>query len=297
MSAQVQDVFFRSVDGLRLHARDAAPTGDEANGALPVLCLPGLTRTAADFDTLMLALAHDEAAPRRVVAVDYRGRGLSDHDPNAANYSVQVEMADVRALAGELGIDRAIVVGTSRGGLIALTLAAGGSPLLAGVVFNDIGPVIESQGLMRIKGYVGERPVPSSWDEAAASLKALFGRDFPTLSDAAWRNWARRAWREEDGSFRQTYDPALAQTLAPLTVDTPLPPAWEAFDALATVPLMLVRGMLSDLLSEATAAAMQARRPDLDLVEVAGQGHAPLLDDDATLMRIKAFCARCDRAA
>jgi pimeloyl-ACP methyl ester carboxylesterase len=297
MSAQVQDVFFSSVDGIRLHARHAVPAGEEANGALPLLCLPGLTRTAADFEPLMLALAHDEAAPRRAIAVDYRGRGLSDYDPNIAQYSVPVEMADVLALAGELGIGRAIVVGTSRGGLIALTLAATGSPLLAGVVLNDIGPVIESQGLMRIKGYVGERPVPSSWEDAARALKQLFGRDFPTLSDAAWRNWARRAWREEDGGFRQTYDPALAQTLAPLTADTPLPPAWDAFDALATVPLMLVRGTLSDLLSEDTAAAMQARRPDLDLVEVAGQGHAPLLDDDATLMRIKAFCARCDRAA
>lgn len=296
MFAQVQDVFFRSADGLRLHARDIAPP-DGGNRALAVLCLPGLTRTAADFDTLMLALAHDETAPRRVVAVDYRGRGLSDHDANVGNYSVPVEMADVVALASELGIGRAIVVGTSRGGLIALTLAATGSPLLAGVVLNDIGPVIERAGLMRIKGYVGERPVPSSWEDAAGGLKRLFGRDFPALTDAAWRNWARRAWLEQDGMFRQTYDPALAQTLAALSADTPLPPAWEAFDALAASPLMVVHGALSDLLSRDTVDAMQSRRPDLEVVEVAEQGHAPLLDDDATITRIKAFCARCDRAA
>ncbi|UTD28821.1 alpha/beta fold hydrolase [Bradyrhizobium sp. WD16] len=297
MSAQIHDVFFRSADGLRLHARDIAPASEGASGALPVLCLPGLTRTSADFDTLMLALANDETAPRRVVAVDYRGRGLSDFDPDIAHYSVPVEMADVLALASELGIGRAIVVGTSRGGLIALALAAAGSPLLAGVVLNDVGPVIERAGLMRIKGSVGERPVPSSWEDAAQDLKRLFGCDFPALTDAAWRNWARRAWREQDGMLRQTYDPALAQTLAALNADTPLPPAWDAFDALAASPLMLVHGALSDLLSRDTIEAMQSRRPDLEVFEVADQGHAPLLDDEATITRIKAFCARCDRAA
>jgi pimeloyl-ACP methyl ester carboxylesterase len=295
MTGQFHDVFVRSSDGLRLHARD---TGAEAahGTTLPVLCLPGLTRTAADFETLMLALANDAAAPRRVVAVDYRGRGLSDHDPDVTRYAVPVEMADVVTLATELGIARAIVVGTSRGGLIAMALAATGSPLLAGVVLNDIGPQIELAGLLRIKGYVGRRPVPASIEDAAVALRDLFGRDFPKLTDADWRNWAHRAWQPRGGGLVQTYDPSLGDTLTAIFPDTVLPPAWDAFDALATVPLMAVHGALSDLLSPATVAQMQSRRPDMDVVVVPDQGHAPLLDDDATIAAIAAFCARCDRA-
>jgi pimeloyl-ACP methyl ester carboxylesterase len=296
MPDQFHDVFCSSSDGLKLHAREIGP-GADRQGPLPVLCLPGLTRTAADFETLSLALASDPHAPRRVVAVDYRGRGLSDYDPDPAKYAVPIEMRDVLALAGHLGITRAIVVGTSRGGLIAMVMAAAKVGLLAGVVLNDVGPVLEMAGLQRIKGYVGVRPTPASWDEAAHSLKIMFGRDFPSLGDADWLAWAHRAWRETGGRFEQTYDPALAQTLAALDPEAPLPQLWEAFDAMQDLPLMLIHGGLSDLLSRPSVQAMISRRPDLDLVEVADQGHAPLLADAPTIARIAAFCARCDRAA
>ncbi|MGO4716762.1 alpha/beta fold hydrolase [Bradyrhizobium sp. 2TAF24] len=298
MPVQSRDVFCVSADGLQLHARETVPANPRPDAdTLPVLCLPGLTRTTADFDALAQALASDAQAPRRVVAVDYRGRGLSGHDANVANYAVPVEMGDVLAIAAHLGIDRAIVVGTSRGGLIAMTMAATGSPLLAGVVLNDIGPVLEMAGLLRIKGYVGERPQPLSWADAAHGIKEMFGRDFPSLGDDDWRAWAQRSWREHDGRFTQTYDPALAQTLAGLDPQTPLPALWEAFDALRPHPLMLVHGGLSDLLSHDTVRAVAARRPDLDLVTVADQGHAPLLGDRPSQSRIAAFCARCDRIA
>jgi len=296
MSVQSRDVFCVSADGLKLRARETIPANRPPHAdTLPVLCLPGLTRTTADFDALAQALASDTQAPRRVVAIDYRGRGLSDHDANVANYAVPVEMGDVLAVAAHLDIGRAIVVGTSRGGLIAMTMAATGSPLLAGVVLNDIGPVLEMAGLQRIKGYVGERPRPSSWADAARGIREMFSRDFPSLGDNDWLAWAQRSWREHDGHFTQTYDPALAQTLAGLDPQTPLPALWEAFDTLQPHPLMLVHGALSDLLSHDTVHAVAARRPDLELVTVADQGHAPLLADWPSLSRIAAFCTRCDR--
>ncbi|WP_315831952.1 alpha/beta hydrolase [Bradyrhizobium prioriisuperbiae] len=294
MPAQFHDVFCASADGLRLHAREIGPA---ASSALPVLCLPGLTRTTADFEVLAQVLAEDPNTPRRVVAIDYRGRGLSDHDPDPAKYAVPVEMGDVLAVATHLGIGKAIVIGTSRGGLISMVMAASQSPLLAAVVLNDIGPALEMTGLLKIKGYVGIRPTPTSWDDAANAIRTMFASDFPNLDEAGWLAWAGRAWRETDGRFEQTYDPALAQTLAGLDPDAPLPKLWEAFDAMKDLPMMLIHGALSDLLSRATVEKMAAHHPDLALVTVADQGHAPLLADAPTIARIAAFCARCDRAA
>jgi pimeloyl-ACP methyl ester carboxylesterase len=296
MSDQFRDVFCTSTDGLKLHAREIAPfDGTDHGTRLPVLCLPGLTRTTVDFEALSLALANDPKTPRRVVAVDYRGRGLSDCDPDPTKYAIPIEMGDVLAIAGHLGITKAIMVGTSRGGLITMVMAAAKSDLLAGVVLNDIGPALEMAGLMRIKGYVGARPKPASWGDAALGIKALFGRDFPSLTDADWQAWARRAWRETANGFEQTYDPALAQTLAGLGPDAPLPELWDTFDAMSALPLMLIHGALSDLLSSASVRRMAERRPDLDLVTVADQGHAPLLADEPTVARIAAFCVRCDQ--
>lgn len=295
MPASFHDVFCASGDGLTLHAREIHPEG--SGNALPVLCLPGLTRTTADFAVLAHALADDPATPRRVVAIDYRGRGQSGYDPDPTKYAVPIEMGDVIAVAAYLGISKAILVGTSRGGLISMVMAAAKSPLPAAIVLNDIGPALEMAGLLKIKGYVGVRPRPASWDAAAHAIKTMFARDFPNLDDAGWLAWARRSWHESNGRFEQTYDPALAQTLAGLDPDAPLPELWDAFDAMTNLPLMLIHGALSDLLSRASVEKMVARRPDLDLVTVPDQGHAPLLADAPTIARIAAFCARCDRTA
>jgi pimeloyl-ACP methyl ester carboxylesterase len=295
MSDQFRDVFCQSADGLKLHAKVIGP---ENSSALPVLCLPGLTRTADDFDDIARALASHPDAPRQVIAVEYRGRGLSDYDPDPAKYSVPVEMGDVLAIAASLGLSRAILLGTSRGGLISMALAATQPQLLAGVILNDIGPALEIDGLMKIKGYIANPPERKTRDEAARGLKELFGGVFPSLSDAEWMAWTRRAFRDKPGGgLERTYDLKLAQTLDAVGPTTPLPPIWELFDAMKGVPLMLVHGGLSDLLSPQGVRDMVARRPDLDLIEVADQGHAPLLADRPTIDRIKAFCARCDSAA
>jgi len=295
MSSSFRDVFCQSADGLKLHAKVIGPDNSRM---LPVLCLPGLTRTADDFDDIARAIATDTKAPRKVVAVDYRGRGLSDYDPDPAKYTVPVELGDVLTCAASLGIARAILLGTSRGGLISMALAAAQPQLLAGVILNDIGPALEIGGLMKIKGYIANPPPRQTWDEAARGLKELFGSVFPSLSDAEWMAWARRAFREKaGGGLERTYDLKLAHTLDGLDPANPLPQVWELFDKLASVPLMLIHGGLSDLLSPQGVQDMAARRPDIDLVEVPDQGHAPLLADRPTMDRIIGFCARCDKAA
>ena len=294
MSTQFRDVFCQSADGLKLHAKVIGPDDSKA---LPVLCLPGLTRTTDDFDDIARAIATSPSAPRKVVAIDYRGRGLSDYDPDPAKYAVPVELGDVLAIAASLGISRAILLGTSRGGLISMAMAAAQPKLLAGVILNDIGPALEIDGLMKIKGYIANPPPRKTWDEAAHGLKELFGTVFPSLTDDEWTAWARRAFREKaGGGLERTYDLKISHTLDGLDPSNPLPQVWELFDAMAGVPLMLIHGALSDLLSVQGVKDMVTRRPDIDLVTVADQGHAPLLADKPTMDRIVAFCARCDGA-
>lgn len=293
MPNSFRDVFCQSADGLKLHAKVIGPD----NSALPVLCLPGLTRTTDDFDDIARALATDPSAPRKVMAIDYRGRGLSDYDPDPAKYAVPVELGDVLTIAASQGISRAILLGTSRGGLISMALAAVQPQLLAGVILNDIGPALEMDGLMKIKGYIANPPERKTWDDAARGLKELFGSVFPSLTDAEWMAWARRAFRDKaGGGLERTYDLKLSHTLDGLDPANPLPQVWELFDAMAGIPLMLVHGGLSDLLSVQGVQDMMARRPDIDLVKVPDQGHAPLLADKPTMDRIVAFCARCDQA-
>ena len=296
LSAPAADAGYSSIivsapDGLRLHVRDY---GSRAASALPVVCLPGLARTAGDFHALAMALASDQAAPRRVLALDYRGRGESDRDPNPENYSLPVELADLRAVLTALGVAPAIFIGTSRGGILTMLLAAAQPTAIAGAILNDIGPVIEPQGLLRIKGYVGKLPQPRTFDEGAQILKRLFDAQFPNLTDAEWNDAARLTWIERDGQIRLSYDPQLSRTLATFDVDRPVPPLWAQFDALSAMPLMLIRGGLSDLLSAATVAAMQARRGEMEIVEVADQGHPPLLGAPDMIRRIASFCRECD---
>jgi pimeloyl-ACP methyl ester carboxylesterase len=279
--------FIAAQDGLRLHTLE---WGDRRSPLLPVVCLPGLTRTAEDFATLAAALAAD----RRVLALDYRGRGRSDYDPNPEHYAIAVEAADVVTVLSGLAAAPAVVVGTSRGGLIAMTLAAAKPQLLAGVVLNDIGPVVEIEGMMRIKGYVGRLPQPASYQEGAEMLRRISGNQFPELGAAEWLAAANRGWRMEGGRLVTTYDPALARTLDGVSADKPFPTMWPQFDAMAPLPLLVVHGANSDVLSAATVAAMQARRPDMERLVVPDQGHAPLLAEPATIRPIAAFAARCD---
>lgn len=284
-------VFVSAPDGLRLHVRRHGRRGTRS---LPVVCLPGLARTTEDFDALAAALA-GRGQDRQVLAADYRGRGRSDYDRNPDNYSLAVELADLLAVLTALDVGRAVFVGTSRGGILAMLLATVRPTIIAGAVLNDIGPVIEPKGLVRIKGYVGKLPPPKNFEEGAEILRRLLDAQFPKLDAEAWLAAARRTWRERDGRLAPTYDVRLARTLDGIDLERPLPSLWKEFDALSDMPLMVIRGANSDVLSEATVAAIQERRPALETLVVPDQGHAPLLAEPDVIRRIAAFIADCEK--
>lgn len=286
--------FVSAADGLRLHVRIY---GMRARRGLPVVCLPGLTRNGADFHEVATALTADPEQPRLVIAIDSRGRGRSDHDSNSDNYSFPIELADVIAVLTALEIGPAIFLGTSRGGILSMLLGAARPAALAGVILNDIGPVIEPKGLVRLKGYVGKLPTPRSFEEGADILRRLGDAQFPALSSDGWLRQARQTWTQTDGKMVLTYDSALSRTLEAVDLERPLPPLWGAFDSLARLPLMVVHGKNSDILSAATIDAMRERRLDIDVLEVPDQGHAPLLVEPETIARISAFIHLCDVSA
>ena len=284
-------VFVTAPDGLQLHARCYGP---RLAPNLPVVCLPGLTRTAADFDELALALASHPETPRRVLAIDYRGRGLSGYDRDPANYRLDVELADLRAVLTALDVAPAVFIGTSRGGILTMLLASAQPTAIAGAVLNDIGPVIEPTGLARIKSYVGKLPQPKSFEEGAELFRRMFGQHFTRLSDAEWLSYSRTSFKIEQHRLVPTYDAALAKTLEGLDFGQPLAALWPAFDGLGRVPLMVIRGQNSDLLSEETVAEMRARRPAMETVTVPDQGHAPHLNGVELIGRLTAFVASCE---
>jgi len=286
--------FVTSADGLKLHARCH---GRRVEGIPPVICLPGLTHTAAHFEPLATALANDPAHPRQVIALDYRGRGLSDYDPHPANYNVQTELADVLAVTEALACQPAVFVGTSRGGILSMLLATVRPEIMAGAVLNDIGPVIELEGLIHIKSYVGKLPRLQSFEQGAAILRRLFETQFPKLTPEDWLTAARRTFKQEGDRLVPTYDVALAKTLESVDAEHPLPPLWDAFDALAGMPVMAIRGGHSRLLSAETLQAMAARHPALEILEVPDQGHPPLLAETAVIARIADFIDRCAERA
>ena len=293
MQNGASSTYITAPDGLKLHARCY---GRRTAPATTVVCLPGLARTAADFEALASALAHEGPHSRRVLALDYRGRGLSDYDRDPAHYSFPVELADVLAVITALDALPAIFIGTSRGGILAMLLAAVRPTAIAGVVLNDIGPVIEPQGLMRIKTYVGKLPEPRNFEEGAEILRRLFHGQFPKLGPADWLASAHNAFKEEKGRMVPTYDVKLATAMQGIDLERPIPPLWKEFDALARVPMMVIRGANSDILSSATVDAMRARRTALETLEVPDQGHAPLLAEADTIARIVEFVGRSDRS-
>jgi pimeloyl-ACP methyl ester carboxylesterase len=280
-------------DGLKLYGRDYGP---RESAAAPVVCLPGLTRNSADFDLLARALASDADNPRRVLALDLRGRGKSDRDPNWRNYDVAVELADTLSFLAAMGIGHAIFVGTSRGGLITMALSAARPAMIRGAVLNDIGPVLEPQGLVRIRSYVGKLPVPANLVEAVAMLKQVSADHFTHAEQRDWQQLAEATWRDEGGRLVLNYDPALMHGLSAINLEAPLPTMWPLFEGLAPFPCLVIRGANSDLLSAATVAEMKARHPRLQSFDVPGQGHAPFLNDRASIARIQRFVAEADSA-
>ena len=278
--------FVSAPDGLKLHS---AEYGSRLDAGAPVVCLPGLTRNGQDFEVLARALSSGGKTRRRVLALDYRGRGLSEWDRKWENYSIPVENADILSLLDSAEVRDAIVIGTSRGGLHAMTFAATRPTLLKAVVLNDIGPVVEPLGLMRIKGYVGRMPTPRNWAEAVDILKSTMSTHFTDLTEQDWDGYARRTFEEKNGKFVGSSDPKLANTLADVGPDMKRIELWPQFEAMAHVPTLVIRGENSDLLSRETLDEMTKRCPKCESWTAPGQGHAPLLTDVLTIERIKTF--------
>jgi pimeloyl-ACP methyl ester carboxylesterase len=285
-----EDIYFTARDGLRLHGRRYPGAGHQQGR--PLLCLPGLTRNGRDFHDLAVALSRNPASSRTVYTFDYRGRGLSEFDPDWRNYSVPVEMLDVLDFMTLVGLEQAAIIGTSRGGLITMVMAAMQPTAIGAVILNDIGPVIEHDGLVRISGYVGRVPLPISWDDAARMVRDLNRRHFPDISDQQWEDVARQLYNERNGRPAPSYDPKLGRALSVLY--QPLPELWPQFEALKHVPVLVVRGENSDVLAAETVDEMRRRHPALTTLTVAGQGHAPLLKDNPTIEAIRHFLLQSD---
>ena len=281
-----RDATYRSEDGLKLHARIY---GESAAGTLPVVCLPGLTRNARDFHGIALFLSQQAARKRKVVAFDYRGRGQSDYDPKWKNYNVATEAADIVAGMAALGIDHAAFIGTSRGGLILHVMTATRPAAIKAVILNDIGPVLEGEGLAQIRAYLERSPKPRTMEEAMAVQRAAHGPAFPALSDQDWANMVEAIYRTEKGRPVADFDPKLLKTLKGLDLSRPLPQLWPQFEAFAAAPMMVIRGANSKLLSPATVEEMVKRHPGAIGVTVEGQGHPPMLETGDLPTRIAAF--------
>jgi len=281
-----------TVDGLTLYARDYAPLLPETG--LPVICLHGLTRNSRDFEVIAPRIA---ALGRRVIAADMRGRGKSANDPDPAHYVPAVYAQDVLKLMEALEIPRAVFIGTSMGGLITLVIAALAPERVAASVLNDVGPRISVEGLSRIAGYVGRVQAVETWAEAAGAVRAVNGSAFPARldDDQFWLAFARRTFHErEDGKLEFDYDPHIALAFADFDSDEPPPDLTPLFDALARMPMLSVRGALSDLLTEDAVAFMRARKPDLETVVLENIGHAPMLDEPEAWDALLDFLAKVE---
>jgi pimeloyl-ACP methyl ester carboxylesterase len=288
-----ESIFVTAQDGLRLHVR---AFGESTAPGLAVVCLPGLSRTVADFDQLAPMLVRDSRRTRRVIAIDSRGRGQSDYDPNPANYNLSVELADVIAVLTALEIGPAVFVGSSRGGLLTMKMGVAHPMMIAGAVLHDIGPVIEPKGLARLKSYVGRLPQPRTYEEGSEILRRLFDAQFPKLTMEQWRAAAQKTWQVKRGALVPTYDVRLSRTFSDIDIERPLAPLWNEFDALIRVPVLVIRGANSDILSAATVTAMHARHLKLKSIEVPDQGHVPLLEGRNLLLHVSEFVNACEKS-
>ena len=290
--AAPEEIYFSARDGLRLHARHYPARGSRGFNRRPVLCLPGLTRNGRDFHDLAVALSSSSFEARDVYTFDYRGRGLSQFDPDWRNYAVPIEMLDVLDVITVAGLESVAVIGTSRGGLIAHLLAAARPAVMGALVLNDIGPVVERAGLARISAYVGRVPLPGSWADAAKLVRDLNKRAFPAVSDQDWETIARQWYNEVKGRPAPGYDSKLANSLSVL--DGPMPTLWPQFEALRKIPLLVLRGENSDILSKETVDEMRRRHSQFSALTVPQQGHAPLLKDAPTITAIHRFLEAVD---
>ena len=264
------DLQFPASDGISLHVRLHEPKGVSRGD---VLCLPGLTRDWRDFEDLAAALAE---RGYRVVAPDFRGRGLSAHDPDPMHYHIPYEAIDTLQVMASLKIRGAHFIGTSRGGMVTMYLATIARDKILSATLNDIGPVLEMKGLMRIASYVGKERSIASWDDAIAALQRS-NPGFDAWSIQEWEQFARATFVESAHGLKMLYDPAVGHVFTMLDPSTPFPTLWPWYDALNGIPTLIIRGENSDLLSSSTCTEMLAHSSVAKLFVARGEAHAPML--------------------
>lgn len=293
MSEKLHSRFCTAPDGLNLHALVYGEDSGDDETATPIVCLPGLTRPARDF--IFLAGYLHAKTPRRIISMDYRGRGGSDWDPEWKHYSLPVEYVDILEVLDQLGVTSAIFIGLSRGGLHAMTLASLRPEMVKALVLNDVGPEINPQGLAHISSYVGRLPLLRNVQEAVDHFKRVMGGRFPAVPDEQWLFYAENSLNATPERLRLSYDPQLARMMESFDPTQPLPDLWPTFCDLAA-PILALRGENSDILTPEAHALMAERNPRCQIHVVPGQGHAPLLLDGPTLERIAAFVDEVDKA-
>jgi pimeloyl-ACP methyl ester carboxylesterase len=283
-------VFLRAQDGLTLHVRRYG-----SGPLVRILLCAYLVSPAPQpiFIPWRRCWHPINTNPRLVLALDYRGHGQSQYDRNPNNYTIQVALADLSTVLAAREITSAIFVGTSFGGVLAMLLAILPPAAIAGVILNDIGPVMEPRGVMRIKSYVGKLPIARNFEEGAEILRWLFKAQFTNLGPQDWVGLAQGTWRQDHGALVPSHDAKLAKALRGFNLER-LPTLWDQFDGLAGIPLMVIRGANSDMLARPTLNQMLERRGQLEVIVVPDQGHPPLLADPKVIRRIAAFVASCD---
>lgn len=284
------DRYWNSAEGLRLHYRDYEGPRDKP----PILCIPGLTRNARDFEPV----AERYAGDWRVICVDLRGRAESDYDPDPKRYSPPIYVADLLKLLDQEGIADAVFMGTSLGGICTMILASTDSDRIAGAMLNDVGPELGQVGIDRIATYVGKDVEFTSWDDAVGQLRERNREIFPKWGEGEWQRFARRVCREGENGVRFDYDMKIAENFQSAT-STPAVDAWPWYRALAGRPVTILRGEISELLSQETAERMAAElSDDAELVIVRDVGHTPNLEEPESLAAmdrlLKRVTARLD---
>lgn len=284
MDTEFADRFWESPDGLKLHFRDYPGREDR----VPVVCMHGLTRNARDFAELAAHLAGE----RRVLVPEMRGRGDSEYARDPATYTPPNYVADVSALLAQEEISRFVAIGTSLGGLMTMMLAAADPGRIAGAVLNDVGPELQAAGLARIAEYVGQGRNFPTWMHAARALEEVHSAAHPDFGTEQWIAMAKRTMTvQQNGRIAFDYDMSIAEPFQAGEGAAP-PDLWPAYEALQGKPLLIVRGALSDLLSERTAQDMLARHHDAELVTVPNIGHAPLLDEAEVVAAVDRLMAK-----
>ncbi len=285
--ADYADGYWTADDGLRLHYRDYAGSGDK----LPVMCIPGLARNARDFAHLAPLITPE----RRLILTELRGCGGSEHDRECDSYTVRQYVADILTLLDEQNIGRAVFIGTSLGGIVTMILAAKAPGRVAGAVLNDVGPRSERAGLDRIGETLGQGKSFPTWVHAARDLAALNRDIYPDYAMDNWIGFAKRIYRlRSNGRIKADYDQNIVEAFRVANREDSGDRLWPVLDSLARVPVTVLRGERSDLLSEATLREMRERLPKAKTVTVPRVGHPPALDEPEALQAIERLLARCD---